>query len=46
MTTLRMVALRELLEPKGDRRFVRRDAEGQFSESDDAGRSLRQDRKK
>lgn len=32
---------RELIEPhKGDKRFQRRDAEGRFGESDDAGRSL------
>lgn len=38
---------RELIEPhSGDKRYVRRDAEGQFSESDDVGRSLSQDRKR
>ena len=37
---------RELVEPNGDKRFVRRDAKGQFTESDDVGRSLSQDRKK
>jgi hypothetical protein len=37
---------RELIEPhKGDKRYVRRDAQGQFKESDDVGRSLSQDRK-
>jgi hypothetical protein len=42
-----MAAKRELIEPnEGDKRFVRRDARGQFSESDDVGRSLSQDRKK
>jgi hypothetical protein len=42
-----MAAKRELIEPnEGDKRFVRRDARGQFSETDDAGRSLSQDRKK
>ena len=34
---------RERIEPRGDVRFVRRDAKGRFAESDDAGRSLRQD---
>ncbi len=35
---------RELVEPhKGDKRYVRRDGQGQFKESDDAGRSLGQD---
>jgi hypothetical protein len=37
---------RELIAPNDDKRFVRRDAKGQFSESDDVGRSLSQDRKK
>ncbi len=38
---------RELIEPNpGDKRFVRRDDEGKFKESDDVGRSLSQDQKK
>ena len=37
---------RELIAPNDDKRFVRRDAKGQFTESDDVGRSLSQDRKK
>ena len=38
---------RELIEPReGDKRFVRRDAQGQFNESVDVGRSLSQDRKR
>jgi hypothetical protein len=37
---------RELIEPKGDKRFVRRTASGKFNESDDAGRSLSSDRRK
>jgi hypothetical protein len=37
---------RERISPKGDTRFVRRKKDGKFSESDDAGKSLRQDRKK
>jgi hypothetical protein len=37
---------RELIEPhKGDKRFVRRDENGQFKESDDVGRSLSQDQR-
>lgn len=37
---------RELIEPhKGDKRYVRRDAQGQFSESDDVGKSLAADRR-
>lgn len=35
---------RELIKPNGNARFVRRNKKGQFSESDDVGRSLRQDR--
>ena len=35
---------RELIEPhKGDKRYVRRDDDGKFKESDDVGRSLGQD---
>lgn len=34
---------RELISPRGDKRYVRRDAQGQFSESDDVGRSLAAD---
>lgn len=42
-----MSGKRELIEPhKGDRRFVRRDAQGRFSEVVDAGRSVAQDRKR
>ena len=37
---------REKISPNGDTRFVRRDSQGRFSESDDAGRSLSQDRKR
>lgn len=38
---------RELIEPnKGDKRYVRRDENGRFSESDDVGRSLTQDQKR
>ena len=36
---------RELISPNDNRRFVRRDAQGRFSESDDAGRSVSKDRK-
>jgi hypothetical protein len=37
---------RELIEPHpGDKRYVRRDAQGRFKESDDVGRSLAQDRR-
>ena len=38
---------RELIEPNpGDKRYVRRDEDGQFKESDDVGRSLSQDQKR
>lgn len=36
-----MSGKRELIEPhKGDKRYVKRDDSGRFSESDDVGRSL------
>lgn len=42
-----MANKRETIEPhSGDKRYVRRDEKGQFSESDDVGRSLSQDRKR
>jgi hypothetical protein len=34
---------RELIDTGTDKRYVRRDAKGQFKESDDQGRSLAQD---
>jgi len=37
---------RELIEPNGDKRYVRRDDNGEFTESDDVGKSLPQDRKR
>ena len=36
---------RELIDTGTDKRFVRRDEQGQFKESDDVGRSLAQDRR-
>jgi hypothetical protein len=37
---------RELIEPHpGDKRYVRRDEQGRFSESDEVGRSLSADRR-
>jgi hypothetical protein len=42
-----MAGKRELIEPHpGDKRYVRRDDQGRFKESDDVGRSLAQDRRK
>lgn len=35
---------RELIDTGTDKRFVRRDDEGQFKESDDVGRSIAKDR--
>ena len=35
---------RELIDTGTDKRFVRRDDEGQFKDSDDVGRSLPRDR--
>ena len=37
---------RELIDTGTDKRFVRRDKDGQFKESDDVGRSLAQDQKR
>ena len=37
---------RELINAGTDKRYVRRDAKGQFKESDDVGRSLAADRRK
>jgi len=37
---------RELIDTGIDKRYVRRDAEGEFQESDDVGRSLSADRRR
>ena len=37
---------RELIDTGTDKRFVRRDQEGQFKESDDVGRSSARDQKR
>jgi len=37
---------RELIDTGRDKRYVRRDAAGRFTESDDVGRSLSQDRRR
>jgi hypothetical protein len=37
-------AKRELIAPRGDKRYIRRDAAGRIKESDDVSRSLSQDR--
>jgi hypothetical protein len=43
-STKRGSGKRESIKPNGDARYVRRDGQGQFRESDDVGRSQRQDR--
>jgi hypothetical protein len=35
---------RELIAPRGDKRYVRRDSRGRIKESDDVSRSLSRDR--
>ena len=40
-----MAGARELIDTGTDKRFVRRDSEGKFKESDDVGRSLAADRR-
>jgi hypothetical protein len=40
-----MAGTRELIDTGTDKRYVRRDEQGQFSESDDVGRSLAADRR-
>jgi hypothetical protein len=39
-------AKRELIDTGRDKRYVRRNAKGEFKESDDVGRSLSQDRRR
>jgi hypothetical protein len=39
-------AKRQLIAPRGDERYVRRDAKGRIKESDDVGRSLSADRRR
>ena len=40
MQAKKKAAKRELIDTGRDKRYVRRDQEGKFSESDDVGRSL------
>ena len=42
----RKTSKRELIAPRGDKRYVRRDEKGRISESDDQGKSLSQDRRR
>lgn len=46
MTTRKKAAARELIDTGRDKRYVRRDEQGRFHESDDVGRSLSQDRRR
>ena len=39
-------AKRELIAPRGDKRYIRRDVKGRIKESDDVSRSLSQDRRR
>jgi hypothetical protein len=39
-------AKRELIAPRGDKRYIRRDAAGRIKESDDVSRSLSHDRRR
>ena len=41
-----MASKRELIDTGTDKRYVRRDKQGQFEESDDVGRAGAQDRKR
>lgn len=41
-----MAGKRELIAPRGDKRYVRRDSAGKFKEVEDVGRSLTQDRRR
>jgi len=45
-TSRKRAAKRELIAPRGDKRYVRRGSRGQFAESDDVGRSLSNDRRR
>jgi hypothetical protein len=44
MAAKKSTSKRELIKPNGDARYVRRDEEGKFKESDDVGLSLKKDR--
>jgi hypothetical protein len=46
MPTQRKSRKRELIDTGSDKRYVRRDDKGRFHESDDVGKSLRQDRRR
>jgi hypothetical protein len=46
MANKKTASKRELIDTGTDKRYVRRDDEGRFKESDDVGRSLAQDVRK
>jgi hypothetical protein len=45
-TKKKRASKRELIAPRGDKRYVRRDPGGRIKESDDVSRSLSQDRRR
>ena len=45
-TAKRPATKRELIAPRGDKRYIRRDPRGRIKESDDVSRSLSQDRRR
>ena len=42
----RKTGKRELIAPRGDTRYIRRDTKGRIKESDEQGKSLSQDRRR
>jgi hypothetical protein len=44
--TRKSTSKRELIAPRGDKRYIRRDAQGRIKESDDVSRSLSADRRR
>jgi hypothetical protein len=40
------ISKRELIAPREDKRYIRRDEQGRIKESDDRGRSLSKDRRR
>ena len=45
-STAKKSSKRELIVPRGDKRYVRRDSRGRIKESDEVSRSLSQDRRR
>jgi hypothetical protein len=45
-TRRKKAAKRTLISPRGDKRYIRRDARGRIKESDDVSRSLSSDRRR